>query len=79
MDIANTHTVAESDVFSPMTIAGNTSWREPDYAWTHSPPVEGFFVVLTIVIVPVAIARSLRRLRSASFGLSVRGHLDGHS
>ena len=39
-----------------------------DYAWTHSAPVEGFFVVLTIVIVPVAILRWLQRLRSPSLG-----------
>jgi hypothetical protein len=39
-----------------------------DYAWTHSAPVEGLFVVLTIVIVPVAILRWLRRLRSHSLG-----------
>ena len=39
-----------------------------DYAWTHSAPVEGFFVVLTIVIVPVAILRLVRRLRSRSLG-----------
>ena len=39
-----------------------------DYAWTHSAPVEGFFVVLTVVIVPVAILRWLRRLRSPSLG-----------
>jgi hypothetical protein len=34
-----------------------------DYAWTHSAPVEGFFVVLTAVVVPIAIVRWSRRLR----------------
>jgi hypothetical protein len=37
-----------------------------DYAWTHSTPVEGFFTVLTIVIVPVAILRWMRRLHLLS-------------
>jgi hypothetical protein len=36
------------------------NWRDQDYAWTHSAPVEGFFTVLTIVIVPVAILRWTR-------------------
>jgi len=34
-----------------------------DYAWTHSAPVEGFFLVLTIAVVPIAILRWSRRLR----------------
>jgi hypothetical protein len=34
-----------------------------DYAWTHSAPVEGFFVVLTALVVPIAITRWSRRLR----------------
>jgi len=40
---------------------------DADYAWTHSTPVEGFFAVLTVVIVPVAILRWARRLRSLRF------------
>lgn len=40
--------------------------RQDDYAWTHSAPVDAFFVVLTIVIVPVAVVRWTRRLRSPS-------------
>jgi hypothetical protein len=38
--------------------------RQDDYAWTHSAAVEGFFVVLTAVVVPVALVRWTRRLRS---------------
>lgn len=34
-----------------------------DYGWTESPAVEGLFVVLTAVAVPVAIVRWARRLR----------------
>jgi hypothetical protein len=34
-----------------------------DYAWTHTPQVEGFFAVLTAIVVPVAIMRWTRRLR----------------
>jgi len=38
--------------------------RSPDdYAWTHSAQVEGFFVILTAVVVPIAIMRWSRRLR----------------
>jgi len=40
--------------------------RHDDYAWTHSAAVEGFFVVLTVVVVPVALVRWTRRLRSLS-------------
>jgi len=36
--------------------------EEGDYAWTHSATVEGFFAVLTVVIIPVAGLRWLRRL-----------------
>lgn len=38
--------------------------RQDDYAWTHSAPVDWFFVVLTVVVVPVAIVRWTRRLRA---------------
>lgn len=33
-----------------------------DYAWTHGAAVEGFFVLLTVIVVPVAIVRWTRRL-----------------
>jgi hypothetical protein len=80
MDIANAHTVAETDALPPTTaISGNATWREQDYAWTHNAPVEWFFVALTIVIVPVAILRLLRRLRWTSFAMTDRRHLDGNS
>ena len=39
-------------------------WHQSDYAWTHSPQVEAFFTVLTIVIVPVALMRWARRLHA---------------
>ena len=35
----------------------SAGWRQDDYAWTHSAAVEGLFIVLTVVIVPVAILR----------------------
>ncbi len=38
--------------------------RQDDYVWTHSPAVEGLFVVLTVVVVPVAVMRWMRRLRA---------------
>ncbi|HXQ50402.1 MAG TPA: hypothetical protein VN802_04850 [Stellaceae bacterium] len=60
LEFANAHDAGEGAATGAM-------WRQQDYAWTHSTPVEGFFVVLTIVIVPVAIVRWLRRLRSISF------------
>lgn len=34
-----------------------------DYAWTGSPAVEAFFLLLTVLVVPVAILRWTRRLR----------------
>ena len=40
--------------------------RRDDYAWTHGTAVEGFFVLLTAVVVPVAIVRWTRRLRAWS-------------
>ena len=48
------------------TAAAALQARQDDYAWTHSAPVEGFFLVLTIVIVPVALVRWTRRLRNLS-------------
>ena len=67
MDIAGAHDGGEGAALTAATTkAGYVDWRQPDYAWTHSTPVEGFFVVLTIVIVPVAILRWLRRLPSLS-------------
>jgi hypothetical protein len=77
MDIANAHNVREGDALTTVTaIAGNVTLREDDDAWTHSAPVEGFFVVLTVVIVPVAFLRLLRRLRSMSLVLGQRRHQD---
>jgi len=38
-------------------------WRHDDYAWTHGAGVEGFFFVLTVVVVPFALLRWMRRLR----------------
>jgi hypothetical protein len=68
MDIVNAHSVGEGHAFTQTTVnAGSVNWREQDDVWTHSAPVEGFFVVLTIVIVPVAIVRWLRRLRPRWF------------
>jgi hypothetical protein len=65
MDNANAQYVGKGNAPTLMTAkAGAAIWRQQDYAWTHTAPVEGFFVVLTIVIVPVAILRWLRSLRS---------------
>ena len=68
MDNANPGNFGGGEAVAQMTSnAGNVTWRQADDAWTHSAPVEGFFAVLTIVIVPVAILRGLRRWRSLSF------------
>ncbi len=48
----------------PPGAQASITWRQDDYAWTHSTLVEGFFVVLTAVVVPVAIMRWTRRLRA---------------
>ena len=51
--------------------AQTASWRD-DYAWTNSAGVEGFFFVLTIVVVPVAAVRWTRRLRQVARGAADR-------
>jgi hypothetical protein len=64
MDFTIAHQAGEGTPSPPVTeAAGYANGRQSDYAWTHSAPVEGFFTVLTIVIVPVAILRWTRRLR----------------
>ncbi len=51
----------------------SAGWGQDDYAWTHSAAVEGLFIVLTVVIVPVAILRWTRRLRTLAHGRVPRG------
>lgn len=66
MDIASVRNLGEGELLTPITgLSGSADARQPDYAWTHSAPVDGFFAVLTIVIAPIAIVRLLRRLRTA--------------
>jgi hypothetical protein len=80
MDFANAHNVGESKALTQTTSeAGYANWRQQDYAWTHSARVEGLFVVLTIVIVPVAILRWGRRVRSLSFVVADRRRRDTNS
>jgi hypothetical protein len=80
MDVANIHNLGAGETAAPTTAnAGAVSWRQQDYSWTHSAPVEGFFVILTIVIVPVAILRWLRSLRDGSFAVDDRRRRDASS
>lgn len=52
------------DGLAPAAIASLRGYvPHDDYAWTHTPQVEGFFAVLTAILVPVAIMRWTRRLR----------------
>jgi hypothetical protein len=68
LEIANAHGAGGDKVLAPPTVAtASTNAVAPDYAWTQSAPVEGFFIVLTVVVVPVAILRGLRRLRALPF------------
>jgi hypothetical protein len=60
MDAVTARSAGNGDALASMSAV---AWNKQDYAWTHSSPVEGFFVVLTIVIVPAAIYRWLRRMR----------------
>ena len=57
-----------ADDGSPPTqaVAGDASVGAPrdDYAWTHSATVDGLFAVLTIIVVPVAVMRWTKRLRT---------------
>jgi len=46
--------------------------RPDDYAWTHSAGVEGFFFAVTIVAVPVAALRWMRRLSALARRRSAR-------
>ena len=80
MDFANAHNVGESKALTQTTAeAGYVNWRQQDYAWTDSVRVEGLFVVLTIVIVPVAILRWCQHLRSLSFGVANRRRRETNS
>ena len=60
-DAMNARNAGDGDTLAQM---GTVTWHRQDYAWTHSTPVEGLFLVLTIAIVPVAVFRWMRRLRS---------------
>lgn len=42
-------------------------WCDQGYGWTHDPPVEAFFVIVTAVVLPYALIRLMRRL-----GISMR-------
>jgi hypothetical protein len=42
-------------------------WCEQGYGWTHDAPIEGFFSVVTVLVLPYALFRLLRR-----FGFVVR-------
>jgi hypothetical protein len=80
MNGATVHNLGEGETSTPTTAnAGAVSWRQQDYSWTHSAPVEGFFVILTIVIVPAAILRGLRSLRDGSFAVDDRRRRDASS
>ena len=80
MDFANNHEFGGTPVPAPVTeVAGPERWRQQDYAWTHSAPVEGFFTVLTIVIVPVAILRLMRRSGLFSHVTYAARRRDGNS
>ena len=64
MDSTIVRNPGAGEILTPVTVAATEAGlRQPDYAWTHEAPVEGFFAVLTVVIVPMAILRLLRRLR----------------
>jgi hypothetical protein len=68
MDIANPHNLGDGAARTPIAATdANVEWRQSDYAWTHSAPVEGLFIVLTIAIVPVAVLRWMQRLSYRSF------------
>jgi hypothetical protein len=77
MDFANPQDGGPGETLTAATVKTESgNWREQDYAWTHSAPVEGFFIVLTIAIVPVAILRWLRRLPSRTVVVGGRRRLD---
>jgi len=76
MDIANARNAGDGLLTQMSGKAGAVTWHQQDYAWTHTTPVEGFFVVLTIVIVPVAILRLLRRLNVMPLVWNRRPHRD---
>jgi hypothetical protein len=60
--VAPAPNVAFSPIQMSQAIASEASrWSSGDYAWVHGALVEGFFVILTIVIVPVAVLRWMRR------------------
>jgi hypothetical protein len=53
-----------SSVTSSAKVTGKTvSLDELDYRWTHEPPTEIFFVVLTAVVFPYAGWRLLQKFR----------------
>ena len=73
MDTVNFRSAGDGASLAQMSaLAENGNWRQQDYVWTHSAPVEGFFIVLTIAIVPVAFLRLLRRLRASPLGSNER-------
>lgn len=37
-------------------------WCEQGYGWTHSAPIDGFFIVVIALVLPYALVRLMRRL-----------------
>jgi hypothetical protein len=64
--VANAPAGMSSALLVPTPASAEAVRWHHDYDWTHGQGVEGFFVVLTVVVVPFAVLRWYRRIRDLS-------------